>query len=103
MPTDMDRSRSRSPYGHTESPRKRKRSRSPHRHRSERKSNTSTAPVSLPLEARPLTRHDLPIYRPMFALYLDIQKHKYIEELPEDEVKGRWKSFVGKWYAYTLL
>jgi hypothetical protein len=33
----------------------------------------------------------------MFALYLDIQKQKYIDDLDEDEVRGRWKSFVGKW------
>lgn len=33
----------------------------------------------------------------MFELYLDIQKQKVLEELPDDEVKGRWKSFVGKW------
>ena len=35
----------------------------------------------------------------MFALYLDIQKQKDVEELPEDEIKGRWKSFFGKWYV----
>ena len=34
----------------------------------------------------------------MFGLYLDIQKHKILEDLPEDEVRGRWKAFVGKWY-----
>lgn len=33
----------------------------------------------------------------MFALYLDIQKQRDIEELSEDEVKGRWKSFMNKW------
>ncbi|KAJ5888092.1 hypothetical protein N7495_008133 [Penicillium taxi] len=33
----------------------------------------------------------------MFAMYLDIQKGKYIDELPEEEVKGRWKSFIRKW------
>lgn len=34
----------------------------------------------------------------MFGLYLDIQKQLILEELADDEVKGRWKSFVGKWY-----
>lgn len=34
----------------------------------------------------------------MFALYLDIQKQIYIDDLDEKEMKGRWKSFVGKWY-----
>jgi peroxin-14 len=33
----------------------------------------------------------------MFALYLDIQKNILIEDLVEEEVKGRWKSFIGKW------
>jgi len=33
----------------------------------------------------------------MFALYLDIQKQLVLEDLEADEVKGRWKSFVGKW------
>lgn len=33
----------------------------------------------------------------MFALYLDIQKQLVFEDLAKDEVKGRWKSFVGKW------
>jgi len=33
----------------------------------------------------------------MFALYLDIQKQLVLDELDEHEVKGRWKSFVGKW------
>ncbi|KAL6718960.1 hypothetical protein ACLMJK_003195 [Lecanora helva] len=33
----------------------------------------------------------------MFGLYLDIQKHKTLEELPEPELRGRWKSFVNKW------
>lgn len=95
----MDRSRSKSPYRSTESPLKRKRSRSPRRHRSEHKPKSALAPAtsSLPFGARPLTHRDLQIYRPMFALYLDIQKQKDLEELPEDEVKGRWKSFFGKW------
>jgi hypothetical protein len=95
----MDRSRSRSPYRDTESPRKRKRSRSLRRHHSEHKSKASVppTPLPLPLEARPLTRHDLNAYRPMFGLYLDIQKQKDIEDISEDEVKGRWKSFMGKW------
>lgn len=33
----------------------------------------------------------------MFALYLDIQKQKVLEDMDETEMKGRWKSFVGKW------
>jgi peroxin-14 len=33
----------------------------------------------------------------LFALYLDIQKQLVLEDLSEYEVKGRWKSFMGKW------
>lgn len=54
-------------------------------------------PKSLPFNARQLTKHDLNLYRSMFAVYLDIQKHLDIEELSDDEVKGRWKSFINKW------
>lgn len=35
----------------------------------------------------------------MFALYLDIQKQIDIESLDDREIKGRWKSFVKKWYG----
>ena len=31
-------------------------------------------------------------------MYLDIQKGLILEDLPSDEMKGRWKSFVHKWY-----
>ncbi|KAJ5155444.1 hypothetical protein N7492_008247 [Penicillium capsulatum] len=33
----------------------------------------------------------------MFAMYLDIQKGIFIEDLKEEELKGRWKSFTQKW------
>ncbi|PGH17818.1 hypothetical protein AJ79_00959 [Helicocarpus griseus UAMH5409] len=83
------------------------RSRSPER-KSERRSRreyehertTAAASVpaaTLPFGARPLSKHDLRQLEPMFALYLDIQKNIDIAELDEREVKGRWKSFVGKW------
>lgn len=55
--------------------------------------------MQLPFQARELTKHDLSRYEPMFAMYLDIQKGLSIEDLPSDEVRGRWKSFVGKWYV----
>jgi len=38
----------------------------------------------------------------MFALYLDIQKNILIEDLSHDEIKGRWKSFINKWYASSI-
>ena len=47
-------------------------------------------------------KRDLEAYRPLFAEYLDIQKGRDIDELGEDEVKGRWKSFLGKWNRKEL-
>lgn len=38
----------------------------------------------------------------MFAMYLDIQKGILIEDLKEEELKGRWKSFVQKWFVEYL-
>jgi len=32
----------------------------------------------------------------MFATYLDIQKQKILEDMDEIEVRGRWKSFIGR-------
>ncbi|PYI05927.1 hypothetical protein BO78DRAFT_316886 [Aspergillus sclerotiicarbonarius CBS 121057] len=55
------------------------------------------APVILPFQARELTKHDLEHYAPMFDMYLDIQKGILLDDLAEDEVKGRWKSFMRKW------
>ncbi|KAK8157166.1 hypothetical protein IWX90DRAFT_441836 [Phyllosticta citrichinensis] len=116
----IHRSRSRSPHAssHHRHRRDRSRSRSPHRrhhHRSHHASRiekptrdshgrhgspSGVAPsksISLPLNARKLSKHDYAAYRPMFALYLDIQKQKILEDMDETEIKGRWKSFVGKW------
>ncbi|KAK2750974.1 hypothetical protein FQN57_000049 [Myotisia sp. PD_48] len=57
----------------------------------------TAAPVILPFNAGPLSKHDLSQYRSVFGMYLDIQKSIDINELDERELKGRWKSFVGKW------
>lgn len=80
-----------------------KRPRSPnshhHYHASHKhKRSKPSGPVHLPFEASRLHSHDFEAFKPMFELYLDIQKQKVLEELPDDEAKGRWKSFVGKWY-----
>lgn len=99
--------RSRSPV---ENPRasvsKPHRSRSPrvshHRHHSSsHKRARASRPVVLPLEASTLSKHDFDICKPMFGLYLEIQKQLVLEELSDDQVRGRWKSFVGKWYAWS--
>lgn len=67
-----------------------------HRHR--RSSNHSTrTPDELPFGARTLVRSDLETFKPLFAQYLDVQKRKDIATMDEREIRGRWKSFVGKW------
>ncbi|KEF52284.1 uncharacterized protein A1O9_11524 [Exophiala aquamarina CBS 119918] len=88
MLRERHRSRSRSP--HRPDRRQKHRTRSPHQ-------KTPSVKRPLPLGAHEISRHDLPKYRPMFALYLDIQKQLDIEGLDETESRGRWKSFVSKW------
>jgi len=53
--------------------------------------------VSLPFQRPQLHKNDFNHYRALFAEYLDLQKNLDIDELDHDEVKGRWKSFLGKW------
>lgn len=60
-------------------------------------------PIVLPLRAAPLSKHDLDRYRFVFASYLDIQKQLEIGELSEEEVRGRWKSFLGKWWVFWFF
>ena len=84
------------------------RSRSPHsrhHHPVSHKHKRSKPPAltHLPFQALKLHKHDFEALKPMFELYLDIQKQKVLEELPNDEIQGRWKSFIGKWYIPTLL
>ena len=59
--------------------------------------------MPLPFNARSLSRHDLSAFKQLFGTYLDIQKNLDIEDLEEDEVKGRWKSFIGKWYDMSSI
>ncbi|RAH68903.1 uncharacterized protein BO66DRAFT_421207 [Aspergillus aculeatinus CBS 121060] len=66
-------------------------------HRTPDTAQATRAPRVLPYGSRELTKHDLTTFTPLFAMYLDIQKGLYLEDLPEDEVKGRWKSFIRKW------
>lgn len=90
--------RSRSPIEHSRS--KPHRSRSPRNH-SSLKRKVASGPVILPYQAPQLSKDDSATYKSMFGLYLDIQKHLFLDELPKDEVKGRWKSFIGKWYVLS--
>lgn len=78
-----------------------------HHHRREhnRSRHTSEAisgPVQLPFSARTLHKSDYRSFEPLFAYYLDLQKQKYLDDMDEREVKGRWKSFVGKWNRNDL-
>ena len=86
---------------------------SSHRHKHKRRRTASPpaqkkqqlppAIVSLPFKARPLAKRDYAAYEAIFGLYLDVQKQIVLDELDEKEAKGRWKSFVGKWYVFIRL
>ena len=92
--------RSRTPPLNPDPEKHRRRSRSPHsrhHHHHHSSSEKQAAQLPLPFQASPLRRHDFEKYEPMFGLYLDIQKQLALEDLAEEEVKGRWKSFMGKW------
>lgn len=97
---NLERRRERRSVSPNRSDRHKHRERSPpsrhhkHHHRRER---VATAPVELPYNSRQLTKHDYRAFKPMFALYLDIQKGKVLDDLDETEARGRWKSFIGKW------
>ncbi|OAA52309.1 putative RNA helicase HEL117 [Beauveria brongniartii RCEF 3172] len=78
-----------------------RRLRSPHRHHAHRRrgerDSPAVPPATLPFDARPLTKSDLRRFEPLLAHYLDLQKQKYMEDMDDREIRGRWKSFVGKW------
>ncbi|KAK8037911.1 hypothetical protein PG994_014678 [Apiospora phragmitis] len=79
--------------------------RSSHGHHKQRPPSTRASrvvPAELPYSARPLSKADYDTFLPLLGRYLDIQKGKDIHELDEREVRGRWKSFVGKWNEGSL-
>ncbi|KAI4092248.1 MAG: hypothetical protein LQ344_003606 [Seirophora lacunosa] len=95
------RRRSRSPSNARDSPSHH------HRHRRSpsprpRSRPARSAPVTLPFGAQPLRKSHLETYKPMFGLYLDIQKQLILEDLEDREVRGRWKRFVGRWNRAEL-
>ncbi|RJE23557.1 hypothetical protein PHISCL_04100 [Aspergillus sclerotialis] len=103
---DRDRDRhSKRPHSHSHSHshspdtrnRDRDRERRKRHHHHHHHDRAHSKPITLPFQARELSKRDLPTYERMFAMYLDIQKGILIEDLSEEEVKGRWKSFVNKW------
>ncbi|KJY02237.1 hypothetical protein TI39_contig73g00001, partial [Zymoseptoria brevis] len=92
------RKRSRSPHRDDRSPSRRKHH---HHHHGHHRSRQET-PVRLPYAREPLGKGDFQAFTPLFAEYLDVQKQLSIEDLTEDEIKGRFKSFVGKWNRKEL-
>ncbi|KAK0629004.1 hypothetical protein B0T17DRAFT_505609 [Bombardia bombarda] len=55
-------------------------------------------PVELPFGARKLSsRHDFGVFEPLLGHYLELHKSLDLSALDEAELRGRWKSFVGKW------
>ena len=76
---------------------KRHRSRSPRRHHHSHRKSEESKPARLPYNQATLHRRHLERYYNIFADYLDLQKGHDIADLGEDEVRGRWKSFMGKW------
>ncbi|PKS11537.1 hypothetical protein jhhlp_003302 [Lomentospora prolificans] len=86
-----------------------KRKRSPRGDRDEdraserrRRKQRETREVQLPLGARALVKGDFEAFRPLLAYYLAIQKQKDARTMDERELRGRWKSFLGKWNAGEL-
>lgn len=103
--SDSTKKRSRSPHDRHRSDVKRHRSRSPyrkHHHHHHHRHRESQPAVRLPFKREPLSKNDLKAYEGLFAEYLDVQKQIHIDDLSEDEVKGRWKSFLGKWNRKEL-
>ncbi|KAG5921764.1 hypothetical protein E4U61_006291 [Claviceps capensis] len=92
--TTMRHRRSASPESRAQRPhhrRHRAKSREPN------KEPRAAVVVSLPFSARRLGKADLDTFEPLFAYYLDVQKQKELAAMEEREVRGRWKSFAGKW------
>ncbi|KAL8853480.1 MAG: hypothetical protein Q9221_001639 [Calogaya cf. arnoldii] len=96
--SQFDRRRSHSPSAARSSPRHHFRHRSPPPTTKAQDVRTRPAsPISLPFQAKLLRKGDLEEYKPMFGLYLDIQKQLVLDEIDEKELKGRWKRFIGRW------
>lgn len=55
--------------------------------------------MKLPYKAKPLSKRQYEEYKPLFQSYLNIQKNIQLDDIDEREAKGRWKSFISRWYA----
>ncbi|KAG6000118.1 hypothetical protein E4U21_005812 [Claviceps maximensis] len=65
--------------------------------RERRQKKPTVAVVPLPFTARRISKADYEAFEPLFAHYLELQKQKDLGAMEEREVRGRWKSFAGKW------
>ncbi|KAL8680932.1 MAG: hypothetical protein Q9186_002892 [Xanthomendoza sp. 1 TL-2023] len=90
------RRRSRSPSTGISRHHHRRRSTPPHKNAPDERAEP-TVPIALPFQARLLRKVDFEEYKPIFGLYLDIQKQLFLDDIDEKEVRGRWKRFVGRW------
>ncbi|KAL7951794.1 hypothetical protein V8C42DRAFT_17488 [Trichoderma barbatum] len=85
------------------SPGRRGREREPKRSRSSEgrhgraSKQASQVVAELPYGARHLSKDDLRGFEALFGEYLSLQKQRFIGDMDEREIRGRWKSFVGKW------
>lgn len=71
--------------------------RSSHKHREHGHGSRTAEIQELPFHARHLSKADLDAFGPLFAEYLSLQKQKDVGEMDDREIRGRWKSFLGKW------
>jgi hypothetical protein len=86
-----------------------RRSRSPrreddrHGHTRRRTRSPQPKPVILPYKAKALSKRQYDDYKPLFQSYLDIQKNIQLDDLDDREARGRWKSFISRWYVPRSL
>ena len=72
------------------------------RARHHKRKRSAARAALLPFEAAHLSKHDYGALKPLFALYLEVQKQMVLEDLSQIEARGRWKSFVGKWCVFYI-
>ncbi|CAH0052861.1 unnamed protein product [Clonostachys solani] len=83
--------------GHSSSSRRHRSPRRGERRDRSQRAAAAVGPVTLPFSARQLTKADMAAFMPLFADFLSLQKQIEVGDLDEREVRGRWKSFMGKW------
>ncbi|PHH73349.1 hypothetical protein CDD82_5527 [Ophiocordyceps australis] len=66
-------------------------------HRRRRQHRREATGVELPFGVRQLSKKDFETFGPLFTHYLAVQKQKQVQGMDERELRGRWKSFVGRW------